>query len=425
MFVATAYPFPVTNNTTNQNEGVRKSAKFLWVKELAEDLGFPVVVQRQGDKYVYVEIGDPDAPEMIMALSHLDSPRASVSAAQLARWRGPDGLIGAASAFYPNTYHTPYVMDGWIYGAGIQDDSGPTLATLFAAKALMEAGLPLDRRIRIVMGAYEDGGPGTPSTTNTSNFMSIPYYTANPSFYDNWAYKMLNREEMPIAGYTSDSRFPVIVGNSTSTTPAVSMSLTDDAGKPFSLTAAVAGVTLRSGDETLKDIVYGSTTQIASRAVFTLGVAGVSTADRNSFIGSVNAAATAQGWLPALPTEIPKVKAEILGDTIVLEINTGVAMEMPTPQYGKNAIVWGMHLLSEALGAIGITSADLQLKKAAEGILDLFFSGGVEGEAYIGRYMGIPENLLRNPENGCPNLTFALMGGINSETLTSFYTAGR
>jgi hypothetical protein len=25
-------------------------------------------------------------------------------------------------------------------------------------------------------------------------------------------------------------------------------------------------------------------------------------------------------------------------------------MEMPTPQYGKNAIVWGMHLLSEALG---------------------------------------------------------------------------
>ena len=283
--------------------------------------------------------------------------------------------------------------------------------------------MPLDRRIRIVMGTYEDGGPGTPTVANTSNFMSIPYYTANPSFYDNWAYKMLNREEMPIAGYTSDSRFPVIVGNSRPSTPEVSMSLSGDAGKPFSLTAAVAGVTLRSGDQTLKDIVYGSTTQIASRAVFTLGVAGVSTADRNSFIGSVNAAATAQGWLPALPTETPKVKAEISGDTIVLEINTGVAMEMPTPQYGKNAIVWGMHLLSEALGARGITSADLQLKKAAEGIVDLFFSGGVEGEAYIGRYMGIPENLLRNPENGCPNLTFAFMGGINSETLTSFYTA--
>jgi hypothetical protein len=127
---------------------------------------------------------------------------------------------------------------------------------------------------------------------------------------------------------------------------------------------------------------------------------------------------------PPFQAETPKVKAEISGDNIVLEINTGQAMEMPTPQYGKNAIVWGMHLLSEALGARGITSADLQLKKAAEGIADLFFRGGVEGEAYIGRYMGIAESLLRNPDNGAPNLTFALMGGINTETLTSFYTAG-
>lgn len=420
---STAYPFPVNNNANNQNERDRKTAKLAWVVGLAKNLGFPVVVQRQSDKYVYVEIGDPDAPEMIMALSHLDSPTASVSAAQLNRWRGPDGLIGAASAYFPDSYHTPYAKDGWIYGAGMQDDSGPTLATLLAARALMEAGLPLDRRIRIVMGIYEDGGPGTPTVANTSNFMSIPYYTANPSFYDNWAYKMLNREEMPIAAYTSDSRFPVIVGNSVASTPAVSMSLSGDAGKPFNLTAAVAGVTLRSGDPTLKDIVFGSTTQIASRAVFTLDVFGVSPAGRNSFIDSVNAAATAQGWLPALPTETPKVRAEISGDNIVLEINTDVAMEMPTPQYGKNAIVWGMHLLSEALGARGITSADLQLKKAAEGIADLFFHGSVEGEAYIGRYMGIPESLLRNPDNGAPNLTFALMGGINSETLTSFYTA--
>jgi hypothetical protein len=62
------------------------------------------------------------------------------------------------------------------------------------------------------------------------------------------------------------------------------------------------------------------------------------------------------------------------------------------------------------------------LKKAADGIADLFFRDGVEGEAYIGKYMGIPSKLLRNPSNGTPNLTFALMGGINSETPTSFYT---
>ncbi|MFQ9472880.1 MAG: hypothetical protein ACLR0P_06895 [Oscillospiraceae bacterium] len=54
-------------------------AKLAWVKELGEALGLKVV-QRQEDKYVYVEIGDPDAPEMVMALSFtLDSPTASNS----------------------------------------------------------------------------------------------------------------------------------------------------------------------------------------------------------------------------------------------------------------------------------------------------------------------------------------------------------
>ena len=101
--VSTAYPFPVNSNAANQNERERKAAKLAWLVGVAKADGFPVVVQRQADKYVYVEIGDPDAPEMIMALSHLDSPTASVSAAQLARWRGADGLLGPASAYYPNS----------------------------------------------------------------------------------------------------------------------------------------------------------------------------------------------------------------------------------------------------------------------------------------------------------------------------------
>ncbi|MEU6205717.1 M20/M25/M40 family metallo-hydrolase [Micromonospora musae] len=413
---ATAYPFPVSNTEANQYEYDRKVAKLAWVVKLATDLGFPVVVQRQADKYVYAEIGDPDAPEMVMALSHLDSPTASVSPAQLARWRDADGNLGT-----PGAYHSPYVQDGWVYGAGLQDDSGPTLATLLAAKALLEAGLPLDRRIRIVMGIYEDGGPGTPSTTNTATFQAIPY-NSNPSFYDNWAYKNLNREEIPIAGYTSDSRFPVIVGNSGSVTPSVSMSLSADSTKAFRLTAATAGVTLREGDPTLKDIAYGSTTQIASRAIFTLDVAKAGPAERNRFVSAIKAAATSKGWLPAAPRSTPKVRTTITGDSLTLEINTDVAMEMPTPQYGKNAVVWGMFLLAKGLDALRVTAADLQLKKAADGIADLFFRDGVEGEAYLGKYMGIPASLLRNPSNGTPNLTFALMGGINSETPTSFYT---
>lgn len=414
---ATTYPFPVSNTEANQYEYDRKVAKLAWVVNLARDLGFPVVVQRQPDKYVYAEIGDPDAPEMVMALSHLDSPTSSVSPAQLERWRDADGNYGT-----PGAYHSPYIKDGWIYGAGLQDDSGPTLATLVAAKALLESGLPMDRRVRIVMGIYEDGGPGTPTATNTAAFQSIPY-NINPSFYDNWAYKSLNREEMPIAAYTSDSRFPVIVGNSGSATPSVSMDLSADAGKAFRLTSSTAGVTLREGDPTLKDIAYGSTSQIASRATLTLDLTGANAAQRDAFVAAITAEATARGWLPAAAGTTPKVQTTISGDTLTLEVNTDVAMEMPTPQYGKNAVVWAMHLLSNSLGAAGVDAGGLELKQAADGIADLFFRGGVEGEAYIGRYLGIPEALLRNPSNGVPNLTFALMASIRSEEPTSFYTA--
>ena len=420
--IPSEYPFAVPDTEANRNEGDRKTAKLAWVEQLAKNLGFEVVVHRQDDKYVYVEIGDPDAPEMVMALSHLDSPTASISEEQLSRWVDYDGNQSSTA------YHTPYVRDGWLYGAGVQDDSGPTLATLFAAKALMDSGVSFDRRIRIVMGAYEDSNPGVPSVEDTLDYMDIPYYTSNPSFYDNWAYKSLNREEIPIAAYTSDSRFPVVVGNSTAQprnalVPSVYMDLRDDTAKPFRLLSAGANVTEREGDPTLKDIVHGSTSQIASKAVFELQ-ASTEEGVNEEFIASVEAAATERGWLPAAEGETAKVSAvyDTEKDAVVLTINTDVAMEMPTPQYGKNAVVWGMYLISEALGDQGITAEDMKLKQAADGITALFFQNYTEGEAYIGRYMGIPENLLRNPDSGVANLTFALMGGIQGTyDLLPFY----
>jgi len=416
-FTPTEYPFPVTNAVGNRNEYDRKSAKLAWIVDVAEKLGFPVVVQRQPDKTIYMEIGDPEAPEMVMALSHLDSPTASISAAQLARWRNAEGELGAEGA-----YHSPYIKDGWVYGAGIQDDSGPTLATMYAALAMMKAGVPMDRRVRIVMGIYEDGGPGTPSVANTLKYMDIPYYTSNPSFYDNWAYKSLNREETPIAAYTSDSRFPVVVGNSKSSTPNMQLDLSADAGKPFSMTSALAGVTLREGDPTLKDIAYGSTTQVASRSIITLNVAGVAEADRVKFENAILAAATEQGWLPAAEGTTPKVQVtfEAENELLVLEVNTDVAMEMPMPHYGKNAIVWSMYLLSEAFEAQGIK--DMALNTYANGIVDLFFQDCVEGEAYIGAYF-LPEDLLRHPDSGVPNMTFGVMANINNEVPRSYFDA--
>ena len=41
--IPTEYPFAVPNTESNRNEGDRKSAKFDWVIQLAENLGFDVV----------------------------------------------------------------------------------------------------------------------------------------------------------------------------------------------------------------------------------------------------------------------------------------------------------------------------------------------------------------------------------------------
>ena len=44
------------------------------------------------------------------------------------------------------------IEDGKIYGRGTNDDKGPSLAALYAMKAIREAGIPLRRSIRLILG---------------------------------------------------------------------------------------------------------------------------------------------------------------------------------------------------------------------------------------------------------------------------------
>jgi hypothetical protein len=404
----TTYPFRVVNTTQNRDEGDRKEAKYTWAYNTAIGLGFPRVVRYQPDKFFYAEIGDADAPEMIFALSHLDSPTQSINPPNTARWRDQSGRTveeGADTA----AYKTPYIRDGWIYGAGVQDDSGPTLATLVAMKAIMEANLPLDRRIRVGMGAYEDSNPGIPYASNLVKYMDIPYFPAtsptatNSSFYDNWAYKFLNREEMPIAAFTSDSRFPVIQGNSGSANRTISLNLATDEGLAFRLESAGMQVTEREGDPTLRDIVGGSGVFVPSRAEFAISVQYASSPVADEFKRTMQNEVNARGWgdrvvlANATVDDVP---------CITIRINTDVAMEAPTPQYGKNAVTWGMHLISKGFEPLtpGVHyDADLLLKKLADCIDALFMPGGVED--YYGTAMGLGE---RNPDSLSPLMTISL-----------------
>ena len=83
--------------------------------------------------------------------------------------------------------HPPFgaeIADGKIYARGALDDKGPAMAGLWAILALKECGVPLSRRIRLILGANEESG-----------FGCVKHY--------------FSKEEMPVAGFTPDAMFPL------------------------------------------------------------------------------------------------------------------------------------------------------------------------------------------------------------------------
>src|SRR5258707_1132259 len=76
---------------------------------------------------------------------------------------------------------------GYLYARGASDDKGPTYAALFAAKALMDSGLPLRRRVRVIFGCNEESG-----------FGCVTHY---------WE---VAKEERPVYAFTPDAYFPLV-----------------------------------------------------------------------------------------------------------------------------------------------------------------------------------------------------------------------
>ncbi len=50
------------------------------------------------------------------------------------------------------------IQDGYIIARGAQDDKGPTIAVIYAARALKELELPIRKRIRLIVGGDEESG---------------------------------------------------------------------------------------------------------------------------------------------------------------------------------------------------------------------------------------------------------------------------
>ncbi|HDX9579194.1 TPA: dipeptidase PepV [Bacillus pseudomycoides] len=77
------------------------------------------------------------------------------------------------------------IRDGKIFARGAIDDKGPTMAAYYAMKIVKELGLPLSKRVRMILGTDEE-----------SNWKCVDHY--------------FKHEEMPTMGFAPDADFPII-----------------------------------------------------------------------------------------------------------------------------------------------------------------------------------------------------------------------
>lgn len=77
------------------------------------------------------------------------------------------------------------IADGKLYARGAIDDKGPTMAAWLAMKLVKDAGVPLNKRIRMIIGSDEESG-----------FRCVDRY--------------FEKEEMPAIGFAPDADFPLI-----------------------------------------------------------------------------------------------------------------------------------------------------------------------------------------------------------------------
>lgn len=132
--------------------------------EIAAGLGFRTHYG-SGGYYGYSEIGE--GREILGVLGHLDV----VPAGNLEDW--------ASDPF------DPVERDGMLYGRGTQDDKGPLMAALFGVKALVDAGVTFNKRVRFIFGIDEE-----------TLWRGIKLYK--------------KYEELPTIGFTPDAFFPLV-----------------------------------------------------------------------------------------------------------------------------------------------------------------------------------------------------------------------
>ncbi|HGJ5686363.1 TPA: dipeptidase [Streptococcus pneumoniae] len=103
--------------------------------EICRDIGFTTYLDPKG-YYGYAEIDQ--GAELLAILCHLDV----VPSGDEADWQTPP--------------FEATIKDGWVFGRGVQDDKGPSLADLYAVKSLLDQGIQFKKRVRFIFGTDEE-----------------------------------------------------------------------------------------------------------------------------------------------------------------------------------------------------------------------------------------------------------------------------
>ena len=103
--------------------------------EICRGIGFTTYLDPKG-YYGYAEIGQGE--ELLAVLCHLDV----VPSGEEADWQTPP--------------FEATEKDGYLFGRGVQDDKGPSMAALYAVKALLDSGVRFKKRVRFIFGTDEE-----------------------------------------------------------------------------------------------------------------------------------------------------------------------------------------------------------------------------------------------------------------------------
>lgn len=181
----------------------------------------------------------------------------------------------------------PYTMvekEGTLYGRGVSDDKGAVVASLIAMKVIRDMGIPVNKRIRLIMGTNEESGSAC-----------LKHYVEKEGSVD--------------YGFTPDGEFPLVYGEK-----------------------GMVGATYRSKKTNILDIQGGTVGNVVCKTC-TIKV------EKASFSRKA-----LEDYFNNSSIEYTMEEVE---DGVVITV-TGVAAHASTPDLGRNAISYLMTGLRSA-----------------------------------------------------------------------------